>query len=186
MILTLMKNRLLIVFCGVLQAIVAGTYLSLLNPEGGSRLGTIRFAGEVAIATGLCAILAGALRSAGGKCWLLVINGAALAALGIIQYGFTRYRISLVTIALLVVVTGLSQGIVEHLVARTRRSNFPPLAGPVSAVFGLLLLALGLRWIPIAPGSHLDLIFLAGYFAFASLCMLGLAVRLRDPAPARA
>jgi hypothetical protein len=52
--------------------------------------GTVVFLGKLALAAGACKIAAGVLRSTKGKCWLLVFINLAL---GVIQYGFVRFRI---------------------------------------------------------------------------------------------
>jgi len=147
--------------------------------------GTIAFLGKLALAAGACTIAAGIFRSTNGKSWLLVLNGLALGALGVIQYGFVRYRISFLTVALLIIVMAMSIGILELVIARTLRRQrtvadgwFLTSSGVVSAGFAFAFLALGLRWIKIDPGSHADLLWLGSYFGFSAVCMLGLALRL--------
>src|SRR5260370_15369454 len=105
MLQTLTKNWWLLALCGVLDAIISVIYLIMQDTDGPVTFhawnSTIVFLGKLALAAGVCTIAAGILRSAKGKCWLLVLNGLALAALGLIQFAFTRFRISLLTIALL-------------------------------------------------------------------------------------
>src|ERR1700730_14133410 len=106
--------------------------------------GTIGLLGKLALAAGACTIAAGIWRSTTGKCWLLVLNGLALSALGLIFYKLTHYRISFRTITLLVVVMAMSIGILEFVTARTLRRQshvadgwFLGLAGVASVGFSL-------------------------------------------------
>ena len=189
MIQTLSRNWLLLVLCGVLNAIISVVYLIMQDTDGPltfySWNATIAFLGKLALAAGACTIAAGIFRSTNGKSWLLVLNGLALGALGVIQYGFVRYRISFLTVALLIIVMAMSIGILELVIARTLRRQrtvadgwFLTSAGVVSAGFAFAFLALGLHWIKIDPGSHADLLWLGSYFGFSAVCMLGLALCL--------
>ena len=190
MIQTLSKNWLLLVLCGVFEAVIAAAYLIMDNAGPvafHSWSGTIMLLGKLTLAAGACAIAAGIARSANGKCWFLVLNGLALAALGIIQYAFTRYPISLLTIALLIVLMAVSIGILELQIARTLRRQRHPIdgglfavAGVASACFALAFVALGFRWIKIEPGSHLDLLLFGAYFGFSAVSMIAMALRLRS------
>ena len=125
-----------------------------------------------------------------GTGWLLVLNGLALGALGVIQYGLTRFRISFLTVTLLIILMAMSIGLLELVIARTLRRQrhfadgwFLALAGVASFGFAVAFLALGFRWIKIEPGSHSDLLWLGSYFGFSAICMLGLALRLRSLGP---
>ena len=126
-------------------------------------------------------------RSTKGKSWLLVLNGLALSALGLIFNNLTQYRISFRTVALLLVVMAMSIGILELVIARTPRRQrhvadewFLGLAGAASVGFALAFFALGFRWIKVAPGSHADLLWFGSYFGLSVICMLGLALRLHS------
>jgi uncharacterized membrane protein HdeD (DUF308 family) len=189
---TLTKNWLLLALCGVLQVMISVIYLTMQRADGllsfQSWNGTVAFVGKLAVAAGACTIAAGLLRSTTGKCWLLVLNGIALGALGLIQYGFVRFRISFLTIALLVIVMAMSIGILELIIARTLRRRRRGadewsfgIAGVASVIFALAFVALGLRWIRIEPGSHSDLLWLGSYFGVSAICMLWLALRLHGP-----
>ncbi len=190
MIQTLSKNWLLLALCGVFEAIIAAAYLIMQETNRPltfySWNGTITLIGKLTLAAGACAIIAGIARSTNGKSWFLVLNGLALAALGIIQYAFIRYPISLLTVALLIVVMAIGIGIVELQVARTLRrqrhvmdGGLFAVAGVASACFALTFVALGFRWIKIEPGSHIDLLLFGAYFGFSAICMLAMALRLR-------
>jgi hypothetical protein len=187
---TLIKNWWLLAMFGALEAIVSVMYLIMRDQDGplifDAWHGTIVFQGKLMLAAAACAIAAGIWRSAKGKCWLLILNGLAIGALGLICYGFTGFRISFLTVALLIILAATSAGILELAIARTLRLQghvadgwFLSLGGAASVGFALAFLALGFRWIKIGPGSHLDLLWLGSYFGFSAICMLGLALRLR-------
>ena len=78
-----------------------------------------------------------------------------------------------------------SSGILEFTDARTVRHNlaerkFLRFAGVVSIGFAFVFLALGLRWIKIQPGSHIDLVWIGFYFAFSAISMLPLGRALQS------
>ena len=194
MIQTLTRNWVLVALCGVLDAIISVIYVVMQETDGPLTLhswnGTVVFLGKLALAAGACMITAGVWRSATGKGWLLVLNGLALGALGVIQYGLTRFRISFLTVTLLIILMAMSIGLLELVIARTLRRQrhfadgwFLALAGVASFGFAVAFLALGFRWIKIEPGSHSDLLWLGSYFGFSAICMLGLALRLRSLGP---
>ncbi len=172
--------------CGILDAIISAIYLIMWDTKGPvtfhSWNGTVVLLGKLAFAAGFCTIAAGVWKSVSGKCWLLVLHGVALGALGLIQYGLTGFRISLLTVALLVVVMAASMELtLVQALGRQRHAAdrwFLALAGVASGSFVLAFLALGLRWIEIGPRSHVDLLWLGSYFGFSAICMLGLALRL--------
>ena len=191
MIQTLVKNWWLLALCGVLEAILSVVYFVMQGTNGPLTFyawrSTLVFAGEVAMAAGACSIAAGIWRSATGKSWLLVLNGLALGALGLIGVGGTRYSISLRTIALLFIVMALSTAILELTMARTLRGQdrvregwFLGLSGAGSAGFALPFLILAFGWIRLGQGSHADLLWFGSYFGFSAVCMVGLALRLHS------
>jgi uncharacterized membrane protein HdeD (DUF308 family) len=187
---TLMKNWWLLAFCGVLYAIVSAIFFTLQDQDGPLTFhawkGTIAVLGKLSLAAGFCTIGAGIWRSAKGKCWFLVLNGVSLGVLGVIYTYLTRFRISFLTIALLIIVMAVSLGILDLITARTlwhRRHVadgwFFSLAGVASFAFALAFFALGFHWIKIELGSYLDLLWLGAYFGFSAICMAALALRLR-------
>ena len=193
MIQTVIKNWWLLALCGVLYAIISVIYLIMRDTDGSLAFrayaaeSTVVFLGKLALAAGACTIAAGIWRSAKGKCWLLVLHGFALCALGLICYQLTHYPISFRTIALLFVVMGLSIGLFELVIARSLRRQhqrtdewFLGLVSAVSVGFALAFLALAFRWIKLDPGSHADFLWIGSYFGFSAICMLGLAPRLRS------
>jgi uncharacterized membrane protein HdeD (DUF308 family) len=185
---TLTKNWWLLALCGVLDAVISVIYFGHAE-HGFHRLRDIVFLGRVALAAGVCTIAVGLWRSANGKSWLLVLNGVALAALGLILNGIVGFRISFRSIALLIIVTAISIGVLELITARTLRLQrhladgwFFGSAGLASLGFALAFFALGFRWIKPQPGSLSELLWLGAYFAFTAICTLGLALRLHSNA----
>ena len=186
---TLVGNWWLLALCGLLQLAISTIY-AIMERTGGpvfsqSWIGTVELAGKLAIAAGLCTIAAALWRSRNGRSWGLALNGIALAALGFTQYGLTRFRISIATVAALIIVMAITMGLVELEVARDfrRRHHIGDgwlfgLAGIVSVSLVLPWLALGLRWVGLQPGSRLDLLWLASYFGVAAVSMIALAARL--------
>lgn len=148
--------------------------------------GTVVLLGKLAIGAGLVAIAASLWRASTDKCWPLALHGLALGALGMILYGLTGFKISLLTISLLIVVMALTFGILALILAqalgrqhRTADRWVWSLAGAASGGFALTFLALGFRLIEIRPGSHVELFWLGAYFVFSATCLLTLALRLR-------
>jgi len=189
MIRTLTNNRLFLVLCGVIDAMISAIYLTL--QAGGRTLtfhswsGAVELQGKFALAAGICAIAAGVLRSESGKCWLLALHGLALAALGVIQFGFVRFPVSLLSVSLLIIVMAVSIGALElEIGARLRRLQHAAggwllsAAGIASIGFALAFVALGFHWIRIEPGSYTDLLWLGAFFGFNAIGMLLLFVRL--------
>jgi len=186
---TLTRNWWLLALCGLLDAIISLVYLVMRQMGGGPVLHSwnvaVVFLGKVAMAGGACTVAAGILRSRTGKCWPLVLNGLALGALGLIQYGFVRFRISLLTVSLLIVLMAMSIGILELALARNLRRRrhvaggwYLGSAGAVSVGFALAFLALGFEWIK-TDATHVDLLWLSSYFGFSAICTVGLALGLR-------
>lgn len=192
MIQTLSRNWWLLALCGVLDAVISILYFIIQKTNGPLLFhtwgGSIVLLGELMLAAGVCSIAAGTCRPRNGICWLLVINGAALGALGVICCFFARrYRIDLLTVALLIVLMAMSVGILELVAARALRRQrhaadgwFLGLTGLVSVGFVLPFFALGFRWIKLRPGSHLDFLWLGLYFGVSAICMAGLGLRLHS------
>lgn len=190
MVETLTRNWMLLVVFGILDAIISVAYSVMWYTDGPvtfhSWNGTIVLLGKLAIGAAFVAIAASLWRASRGKCWPLALHGFALGALGVILYGFTGFRISLLTIALLIVVMAVTLGILALILSqslghrrRTADRWVSSLVGVAAGGFALTFLALGFRWIEIGPGSHVDLFWLGAYFAFSAACLLALALRLR-------
>lgn len=183
---TLIKNWWLLALCGVLDAIISVIYFDH-SGHGFHTLRIMVLMGNLALAAGASTIVAAIWSFIGRKSWLLVLNGLALVALGVILNGVFGFRISLRTIALLIVVMALSLGAFELTIARILRNldrvvdaSFSAIEGIISIVFAVVFLALAFQWIKIQPGGWLpDLLWLGSFFAFSALSMFSLILRLR-------
>jgi uncharacterized membrane protein HdeD (DUF308 family) len=185
MIHTLMRKWWLLVFCGVLYAIISVIFLNQAGNMSG-RFTAFAFLGNVTLAAGACTVASGILRLRGGRSWLLVLNGLACGALGLILSLGPSRPIGFRTIALLIVVMAISIGIYELAEARTLRRFagewLLAVAGAVSIGFALVFLAFILRWIKLEPSpSGQTFYWLGSYFAFSAICVLGLALNLERP-----
>lgn len=183
MIQTLIKNWWLFALRSVLAAVFSViTFLmqssaeSLTLREFATR-GLIVFLGMLAVAAGACTIAAGVWTSTKGKWWLLVLDGLAISAAGLLL--ILSNSISFRVVTYLLVILAMAIGIVELASARMLRRHvsdewFLGLAGAVSIVFVLAFL-----WFkPEEPGS--GFLWLGSYSGFSAACTLGLALRLRS------
>ncbi|HZS54970.1 MAG TPA: hypothetical protein VFA65_11240 [Bryobacteraceae bacterium] len=186
MVQKLVKNWWLLALCGVLEGVISVIYFNH-SGNGFHRLRDMIFLGNITLAAGVCTVAAGVWRPANDNRWLVVLNGLALGALGLIFDGIIGFRISFRTVAFLIILAALSIGIFELITAQViRRRRHPAdgwildLAGIVSVAFALVFFALGLGWIKVVPGSFLDVLWLGSYFGFSAICMLWLAFRLQS------
>jgi hypothetical protein len=174
--------------CGVLDAIISVTYLIIYNALGPNYSGmhdTVVFQFRLALAAGACTVAAGIWRSVPGKTWLLILNGLAFSAYGLIPLlwnGHLSFRL----FGLLIVVMATTFGILAFAIARSLRRYvadkwFFGLAGAASVGFALAFLALANRR-PMHPSVF---IWLFAYFCFSAICVLGLAVRLHRLGPSQ-
>ncbi|MGD0360751.1 MAG: hypothetical protein ABSC93_07755 [Bryobacteraceae bacterium] len=190
MIQTLVKNGWLLVLCGVIDAIYSCMNFMMQRPDGSLTLrtfvnssGTLVNMGVLALAAGVCTAAAGIWGSGRGRSWMLVLNGLACSALGLILAFRAGGQISFRTIALLVVVMAMSIAIYELAAARRVGSRLAAewllgAAGAVSLGFASAFLAFALHWIKLDPGSPAQTLhWLGSYFGFAAICMVGLALR---------
>jgi uncharacterized membrane protein HdeD (DUF308 family) len=197
MIQTLIKNWWLLALCGIVDAIISVIYFIMYNsgPDGPLTFhgwnGTVVFLTTLALAAGVCTIVAGIWRSAKDKSWLLVLNGLALSAYGLIPL-LWRGPLSFDFFALLLVVMAMTLGILALAIARTLRRHvadewFFGLVGAGSVGFALAFLALVNRWIQLErrPFHPLVFLWLGFYFGFSAICMLGLALRLHRLSPSQ-
>jgi len=185
---TLIKNWWLLGLSGILEAMISVFYLVIYyttpNIHGGN--GMVVFLSKLAVGAGVCTISASIWRSAKGKSWLLVLNGLALSAYGLMAV-FWRGPLSFGFFAFLLVVAAMTFGILALAIARTMQRRiadawFFGLAGAASVGFALVFLALANHWIQLErrlfhPSAFLWLCF---YFGFSAICMLGLALRLHN------
>jgi hypothetical protein len=190
------RNWWLLALCGLLCAIISVTYFVIytytaLGPNFSGTYGTVMLLQRLTAAAGACTIAAGIWRPVKGKSWLLILNGLAFSAQGLIPFlwkGFISFRV----FALLVVVMATAFGILAFSIARTLRSHgadkwFFGSAGTASVGFALAFLALASRWIqlerrPVHPSLFL---WFSVYFGFSAICMVGLALYLHRLAPAQ-
>ncbi|HWZ50430.1 MAG TPA: DUF308 domain-containing protein [Granulicella sp.] len=194
MIQTLIKSWWLLALCGILDAIFAVMIFLMASPDGSLILhtfmhsrSTIALLGMLALAAGACTIAASIWSSRKGDSWLLVLNGLACSAFGLlVTLGATR-PIAFRTIALLIVVMAVSIGIYELATARALWWHLADewlfgAAGVVSIGFAVAFLAFVLRSIKLDPGSPAQTFYwLGSYFGFSAVCMLALALRLNGP-----
>jgi uncharacterized membrane protein HdeD (DUF308 family) len=187
----LSKTWWLLALCGVLDAIYSVMNFFMQRPDGSLALRTLVRSrstlvdmGIVALAAGVCTIAAGFWNSRKSRSWLLVLNGFAFSALGLILTFWTG-GIAFRTIAFLIAVMAMSGGIYELATARTLRRHLADqwvlgVAGVLSAGFALAFLGFVFRWIRLEPESPSQtLVWMGSYFGFSAVCMLGLALRVR-------
>lgn len=180
---TLIRNWWLFAVRGVLAALFSiitflmrGSAESFLLREFALK-GLIVFLGMLALAAGVCTIAAGAWTSSKNRWLLLVLDGLAVSAAGLILILLNSISFRMVIYLLLLLATMI--GILELAGARTLRRHVPDewflgLAGLVSIGFAVAFL-----WTkPEEPASYI--IWLGSYSGFSAICMLGLALRLRS------
>jgi uncharacterized membrane protein HdeD (DUF308 family) len=185
MIETMIKSWWLLALCGVLDAIYA--VMNFSHAESGIHYrATLVRMGMLALAAGACTIAAAIWSFRNSKSWLLVLNGVALSALGLIL-SFWRGRLAFRTVALLIVVMAISAGIFALVSARTLPGHVADrwllsLAGVASVGFALGFLAFVFRLIKLDPGSPgQTLLWMGSYFGFSAIFMLALGLRLNSP-----
>ena len=191
---TLTKSWWLLALCGILDAALAALNLFMFTWDGSPAWETFAIRGaallmsRIALAAGLCTIAAGIWSFGNGRSWLLVLNGLAFSAYGLIPLVW-RGGLSFLLVARLLIVMAISIGIFELLTTRSLRRQhladgwFLGLAGVASFGFALAFLALTLNWIHLEPTPlHAsNFLWLVSYFGFSAICMAGLALRLQNP-----
>ncbi len=198
MIQTLTKNWWLLGLSGVLDAIISIVYLSMYD-AGPDAMAFQRWnvavvlLSRLSLGAGVCAIAAAIWRSSKAIPWLLVVNGLALSAYGLIPL-LWRGPLSFRLFALLIVVMATSFGALGFAAARTVRRQHNSadkwllaLAGATSVGFALAFLALVNGWIQLErrPFHPAFFLWLCLYFGFSATCMLGLALRLHSFGPSQ-
>lgn len=182
-------NRILLTLSAILDAIIAGIYFLLYDTGPNGPLpdhewyGVVLFLNRIALAAGVCTIAAGLWRSAEDKSWLLVLNGLALSAYGVIPL-LWKGPLAFDRLALLPIAMAITFGILALTIARSPRHSvtdawFFGLAGAGSLGFALAFLALVNRWIQLERRAFHPSVFLwlCVYFVFTAICILGLALR---------
>jgi uncharacterized membrane protein HdeD (DUF308 family) len=182
-------NRFLLGMCAILDVIIAGIYFLMYDtgPDGPLPVyewyGVVLFLNRIALAAGVCTVAAGLWRPAKDQSWLLVINGVALSAYGVIPL-FWRGPLGFNRLALLLIAMAITLGILALAIARASQRSaadewFFGLAGAVSLGFAVAFLALVNRWIQLErrPFHPSVFLWLCAYFGFTAICMVGLARR---------
>jgi uncharacterized membrane protein HdeD (DUF308 family) len=182
MLRVLINNWWLLALRGTLALLFAGMAFSSHTLTGTWLLSSIALAGVVvvfgllAIAAGVCTIVAAVRGARGEKWWLLLWDGIAVCVLGTVV--LLAPKLDLISLARMLAVCALTIGVVELVLARTLRRHVPDewflaVSGAASFGFGLYLF---LFWTHEATAM---LRWLAAYAAFSGLAILGLAFRLR-------
>jgi hypothetical protein len=187
----LTNGRGLLALCGVADAIISAIHFFMYETGPTGPLSFAAFqdaailASRLALLAGVCTVAAGIWRSAKGNSWLLILNGLAFSAYGLIPLVY-RGPLSFDSLALLLVAMAAAFGILALAIARSLRRSvadqlFFGLAGGGSIGFALAVLALASGWIQLERRAFHPSLFLwlCLYFAFSAVCMLGLATRLR-------
>jgi hypothetical protein len=189
------KNWWLLALCGILDATISIIYLiQYTGGDGPTFPGwyeSVVLLFRLTLAAGACTIAAGIWMFVKGKSWLLILNGLAFSAYGLLPL-LWKGPLSFRLFALLIVVMAMTFGILAFAIARTVRPQvadkwFFSLAGGSSVGFALAFLALANRWIqlkwrPMHPSFFL---WLFSYFCFSAICMLGMALRLHRLGPSQ-
>ncbi|HLI29609.1 MAG TPA: hypothetical protein VKV79_00745 [Terriglobia bacterium] len=156
-------SSLLLALCALLEAAISVVYFGHVG-SGFVLRSSVLFLGKLTLAAAICAIAAGLWRFANRRAWLLVLNGLALAALGLMFNGAFGFKISFRTIALVMIVMAASISILET--ARHR------IASVASTAFAVAFLVFALGWIKLSPTWPGETLLLLGaFFAFSALCL---------------
>ena len=170
--------------CVVLDATISVIYFDHAE-QGFHATKDVMFLGWLTLAAAACTIAAEIWNSRNGGSWLLLLNGLALGALGLVLSGIFGSVIRFRTFALLVILMAASSGIFELATARIlrRQRHFAAgwvlgSAGVASLGFAVVFLALGSNWIKPNPGSPAQtLLWMGAYFGFSAVCLVGLGLR---------
>ncbi len=188
MIQALNKNWWLLALGGVFDAMLSAMNFFMQRPDGSLALrttvdvnGTLVHMGELALAAGVCTVAAGIWNSRKGRSWLLVLNGLAFSALGLLFTFWANRPIAFRSIALLIVVMAISIGIYELAVVRTSRRHVTAkwllgAAGVVSVGFALVFVALAFRQLNVERSPLADFLWFGSYYGFSAICKVGLAL----------
>jgi uncharacterized membrane protein HdeD (DUF308 family) len=179
----------LLLLSSLFHATFSFMMLCIWSPDGLPALHTfahyrssIQELGLVALAAGICLVVAGLWNARSMTAWLLVLNGLGCSVLGIlIVFGSTR-QVSFRSLALVIVVMAVSIGTFELATGRTLRGRraaewLLAAAGVVSVGFAGVFLGFVVGWVPLdlSPSSQ-TFHWLGAYFGFSSICLLGLAL----------
>ena len=194
----LAKNWWLLAICGILEAIISVIYCAMYDsgPDGSSLLSVNRWNGatvllsKIAVMAGACTIATAIWSFASGKSWMLVLNGLAFTAYGLIPLLWRNSPLSFDVFAVLLIIMAMTFGLFAIAIARNPRRGvadewFFGLAGAASVGFAFAFLALVMRWIQLERRAFHPSVFLwlCVYFGFSSICMLGMALRQQRLGP---
>lgn len=182
MLRVLINNWWLLALRGVFAILFAGMAFSSHSATGTWLLSAIAHAGVVvafgllAIAAGVCTIVAGVRGASAEKWWLLLWDGVAVCAFGAVV--LLAPELDLTWLARLLAGCAAVIGTVELVLARTLRRHIPDewflaVSGAASLCFGLYLFLFETQ------EANTILRWLAAYTAFSGLAILALAFRLR-------
>ena len=187
---TMIRTWWLLALCGILEAVYSALNLFMMNPDGTLEMRTfavrvtVVFLGRFALAAGICAVAAGLWSLGRNGSWLLVLNGLALSAYGLISVFWRHGRLQFLPIALLFVVMAASiAALMWGSMPRLRRHAvdkwFVALAGAVAVCFAVGFIVSGFGWVRFdQPGSYF--LWMSLYFGFSAICMLALGLRLNS------
>jgi uncharacterized membrane protein HdeD (DUF308 family) len=169
---TLIGDRWLLALCGLLEATYGLVNLFAPGPHGSVPLVVL---GRLALAAGVCAVVAGIWRFKDGISWLLALHGLAVIALGALLLFWTG-PLAFRTIALLFVLMAISAGIFAFTNAQTAGHRwFLLVTGAASVGFALAFLALGFDWANLPRQNETLNLWMSSYFALSAAFMVGLA-----------
>lgn len=139
--------------------------------------GMVVWFGMLALLAGACTIAAGIWNSAKDRSWLLIADGLLVSAAGLVLIVADRFSFRTVTFT----IAGLAVliGMLEVAAARKLRRHLPDewflgLAGITSIAFAVSFLLIE------PEATETIFTWLGSYAAFSALCMLGVALRLRN------
>lgn len=185
----LTKTWWLLALCGILDAVQAGLNLLMLSPDGSLSLrgfalpGAVWNMGILVLAAAACAIVVGLWSAGRDYSWLLSLHGLALGGFGLIAISpLVKGPLSFRPVSLLFVVMTLSLAAFSLGTAQNPRSGAPQrwylaLASAAWSAFACSFFAVGFGWVRL--GRHAYWVWMASYFAFCAIFMLGLAVRVQ-------
>jgi uncharacterized membrane protein HdeD (DUF308 family) len=185
----LSKRWPLLVLCSLFYATFSFMILFIWSPDGfltlrafAHRRSSIEQLGLVALAAGVCTVATGTWNAREADSWLLVLNGLACCALGIMVAPGASRPIAFRSIALVIVVMAVSIGLYELVAAQTLRGHrvdewLLAAAGVLSVGFAGVFLGFVFGWNRLEPSPSAQTFhWLGSYFGFSAICMLGLAL----------
>jgi hypothetical protein len=185
----------LLALCGLLDALFCVMILSMQSAGRSTVMRSlmqskdeIALMGLVAFAAGACTIGAGVWSSRERGSWLLVLNGLACGALGLLMIVGATRPVTFRTVAIAVAVMAASIGMYEFVTARRFRGRVADerllgVAGVISLGFALGFFAFVVRWIALDPSPSAQTFhWLGSYFGFSAICMVGLGLLSRSVA----